>query len=273
MFHTFHIELTTFCNASCPGCRRTIELSSFIKQHLDIQFLINIDKEFYKNLKKIQICGNLGDPILHPKFFNIIEFLLENFDGEIEISTNGEPHNNKWWAQLATLLKKRGYVIFGIDGMSDTHSVYRAGTDWQTIIDNASSFIDAGGRAHWQFIPFAHNEHQIIKALKLSRDLKFEHFFLKDERDQEHLGLIKWSKSRLSKGKTGSKQDNCLYTTGTIFMAADGKFSPCCYLGEKTTIRSEQITDFTEALETLWVSADTTPKECKRFCHRNLSQE
>jgi MoaA/NifB/PqqE/SkfB family radical SAM enzyme len=272
MFHTFHVELSSFCNAACPGCRRTSEVlkPNFVKQHLNVISLFDLDKSFYKDLKKIQVCGNIGDPILHPKFVEIISFFLDSFDGQIEISTNGEPHNNKWWTALGKQLNNRGHVIFGIDGLADTHSIYRVGTDWQTIIDNATAFVNAGGEAHWQFIPFAHNEHQILKAIKLSQELKFKKFFLKEERNPPK-GMSVWSKSKLDNPRTGTKKENCLYTTGTIFMAADGQFTPCCYLGDKPVLRSDKIESFHSKLELLWQNEDTTPDECKIFCHRNIS--
>jgi len=271
MFHTFHVELSSFCNASCPGCRRTYEVlkPNFVKQHLDINRLFDIDKDFYKNLNKIQLCGNIGDPILHPRLFEIIDFLLNNSNATIEISTNGEPHTSKWWAKLALLLGTRGYVIFGIDGLADTHSIYRVGTNWQTIINNATSFINAGGEAHWQFIPFAHNEHQIISAIRLSQTLNFKKFFLKEERTPPK-GMSKWSKSRLTTN-VEVKEEKCLYINGTIFIAADGKFTPCCYLGDRNIIRTDKIESYHEALKMLWQNENTIPSECKTYCHKKIS--
>ena len=63
-----------------------------------------------------------------------------------------------------------------IDGLEDTHSYYRQGTNWKKIINNAKSFISSGGRAVWQFIPFAHNEHQIKSCIRLSQQLGFKEF-------------------------------------------------------------------------------------------------
>ena len=52
-------------------------------------------------------------------------------------------------------------VWFAIDGLEDTHSIYRQGTNWKKIIDNVMTFVDAGGKARWDMLVFQHNEHQV----------------------------------------------------------------------------------------------------------------
>jgi hypothetical protein len=50
-------------------------------------------------------------------------------------------------------------------------------------IANARAFINAGGSATWQFIPWAHNEHQIKDCMRLSQELGFKKFkFVKSVR-------------------------------------------------------------------------------------------
>jgi len=79
---------------------------------------------------------------------------------------------------LARVIGK-GKVVFGIDGLEDTNHIYRRGTVFSVVIKNAKAFIQAGGRAQWDFIVFKHNEHQVEKARKLSKELGFETFQIK----------------------------------------------------------------------------------------------
>ena len=69
--------------------------------------------------------------------------------------------------------------MFGIDGLEDTNHIYRQGTVFKQIIRNVKAFIQAGGRAQWDFIVFKHNEHQVEKAGELSKKLGFEIFSIK----------------------------------------------------------------------------------------------
>jgi hypothetical protein len=71
-------------------------------------------------------------------------------------------------------------VIFGIDGLEDTHSIYRIGTDFNQILKNAKIFIESGGTAEWVFIKFKHNEHQVEEAKKLADALGFKRFSVKN---------------------------------------------------------------------------------------------
>ena len=86
------------------------------------------------------------------------------------ISTNGGARNKKFWQDLARLNVQ---VYFCIDGLEDTHHLYRQNTLYSTVMQNACAFIDAGGRAVWRMIEFDHNKHQQKQAQQLSKELGF----------------------------------------------------------------------------------------------------
>jgi len=71
------------------------------------------------------------------------------------------------------------FIGFGIDGLEDTNAIYRRKTQWKTIMKNASAFIKNGGRAHWDFIVFEHNQHQVEQARELSQQMGFQTFNIK----------------------------------------------------------------------------------------------
>jgi sulfatase maturation enzyme AslB (radical SAM superfamily) len=73
-------------------------------------------------------------------------------------------------------MPKNHLVTFGIDGLYDTHSLYRIGTNFDTIIKNAKMFINNGGNACWTFIIFKHNEHQVELAEQLAKTTGFKTF-------------------------------------------------------------------------------------------------
>ena len=50
-------------------------------------------------------------------------------------------------------------------------------------MENAQAFINAGGRARWDYIAFAHNEHQIDEARQLAEDMGFLHLDIKNQID------------------------------------------------------------------------------------------
>lgn len=182
-----HLELTDRCNAACPMCPRFVK--GEVAPHIqNIQFSLDdirniFPVEFIKQLNRVNFCGNYGDPIVAKDLLNIIAYLRHiNDDIRIEVNTNGSARKEVWWKILAGIMgsdEKMGGVWFGLDGLSDTNHLYRRNTNWEVIMRNVKAFIEAGGIAHWNFIAFKHNEHQIEEARSLAKEMGFKHFNVK----------------------------------------------------------------------------------------------
>jgi MoaA/NifB/PqqE/SkfB family radical SAM enzyme len=69
-----------------------------------------------------------------------------------------------------------GQIDFGFDGLDDTLHLYRRNVKYNIAMRNARAFIQAGGRAQWNFIVFKHNEHQVEQARTLSEEYGFYNF-------------------------------------------------------------------------------------------------
>jgi MoaA/NifB/PqqE/SkfB family radical SAM enzyme len=162
---TVHLEITENCNASCPMCARNIN-GGEDNPHLKGNELSLADcktiftPEFIAQLDRMYMCGNFGDPISAKDTLEVFEYFRENNPKmNLCMYTNGSAKKSEWWANLAKAMGKNAYVVFSIDGLEDTNHLYRQNTIWNKIIENAQAFIDAGGRARWDYIVFAHNEH------------------------------------------------------------------------------------------------------------------
>ena len=176
----YQLEITTYCNAACPQCPRNISGGS-VNPHMPLCHLSRetIDRAFTlelcKRTRQIFFCGSYGDPIVHPDFLNILrDFRSKNPKLWLYIHTNGGVHDTAWWAELAEILNGYGKIDFGIDGLEDTNHLYRRGVKFDIAINNAQAFIQAGGKAQWNYIVFKHNEHQIETARLLSEIIGFE---------------------------------------------------------------------------------------------------
>lgn len=179
---TVHLEITDKCNAFCPMCARNInggaDNPQLPKTELYLEDIKSIFKpSFIKQLDRLYMCGNFGDPVSARDTLEAFSYFREN-NPKINLSmhTNGSVKKPDWWRQLAKVLGTRGYVVFGVDGLEDTNHLYRQGTVFSKIMANAKAFIEAGGRARWDYIVFAHNEHQVEQAEALSKSLGFEKF-------------------------------------------------------------------------------------------------
>jgi MoaA/NifB/PqqE/SkfB family radical SAM enzyme len=135
------------------------------------------EPDFIKQLESLFMCGNLGDPIISKDTLEIYQYLRElNPNIRLAMHTNGSARDTEWWKRLAQLKVK---VTFGIDGLADTHHLYRISTDFNKIIENAQAFISTGGVAKWHMLVFAHNEHQIEEARTMSKQMGFVDFSIK----------------------------------------------------------------------------------------------
>jgi MoaA/NifB/PqqE/SkfB family radical SAM enzyme len=175
----YQLEITTYCNAACPQCPRNSlghGLNPFMPlDHLDRTV---IDTAFTakvcQQLRQVFFCGSYGDPIMHPDFLGILrDFRKKSPTLWLYIHTNGGVHDSDYWAEIAQIMNGYGQIDFGIDGLEDTLHLYRKNVKYHKVIENAQAYIDAGGRAQWNFIVFKHNEHQIDAARQLAQDMGF----------------------------------------------------------------------------------------------------
>ena len=185
-----HWEPTDKCNSGCAMCPR------YDSQGFELSTLENVEwtlesfkkawtVDFIKDLNKVLACGNFGDPCACKEFVDMYEYMREiNPNIELACNTNGSLRTQDWWARLGKVITQRpdrtgGYCTFSIDGLEDTNHLYRRGTIWKNIMRNAEAFIAAGGEAHWDFIVFEHNEHQVDEARDLAIKMGFKNFNVK----------------------------------------------------------------------------------------------
>lgn len=181
-----HLEITNNCQASCPMCSRNINsgldnpLIKITNWTLsDFKHIMNHD--VLAQIEYYYFCGNFGDPMLNNDLIDMCEYASTTAPNVgMTIHTNGGLRNHDWWGRLAKKLPVNHRVVFALDGLQDTHALYRVGTDFNKIIGNAVAFMAAGGIADWVFIRFKHNEHQVEQARQMAKELGFNEFILKD---------------------------------------------------------------------------------------------
>jgi MoaA/NifB/PqqE/SkfB family radical SAM enzyme len=243
-----HLEITSKCQASCPMCARNMQggpISPFLElneiTYRDFQRWFT--PEFVKQLKKLYMCGNYGDPIVARDTLEIFAYLrFHNPTINLSMNTNGSAKDKVFWSRLADLDVA---VRFGIDGLADSHSRYRINTDWHKIILNAKTFINNGGYAIWDMLVFDHNKHQVNECKELSIELGFQEFHYKNTSRFKEESLVVINKDGLqvdelfptekslqhkSKINTNSKTISCkAVNEGSIYVGANGNVTPCCW--------------------------------------------
>ena len=289
-----HLEISTRCNAACPDCPRNFRGVDAIDDYPLTDMRLNqaqkiFNESFLKQLDRIYINGNYGDFVTAQDGLKIVEYFKSvNPLLNIEISTNGsaKPHI---WSSLGKLKIK---VYFRLDGLKDTHYLYRQNTDFDLILDNARKFIAAGGEAIWTLIPFAHNQHQIEQCRTLAKKLGFSMFLIQDagrntmpvfNKNKELTHIIgdyqgsvnfeelfsqykkKYDPMMILKGiDIVNKTINCQAKNNKeIYISATGEVYPCCWLGyyprqQQDSVRNFQLAPMVSKNNALEYSIETT---------------
>jgi sulfatase maturation enzyme AslB (radical SAM superfamily) len=205
------------------------------------QILKVFDREKIKQLDKMFMCGNYGDPAAGKYTLDIFrEFRWSNPDIVLGMNSNGGIQTTFWWYELAKIMNQpTDYVVFSIDGLEDTNSVYRKNVSWSKVVNNARAFIEAGGSAHWDMLVYQHNQHQVDECEQLARDMGFSWFRAK---------VSKRGFTPALQFPTGWQPITAPSTTiachalkeQSVYIDAQGNIGPCCWLG---TRQQDFVTD------------------------------
>ena len=258
-----HIEASSLCNARCPLCPRNVFGYNYNCGYEETNLGLDLVKkrlseDFLSHIDWILINGNFGDFVSNLEIIDILRYFRAcNPSVNIEISTNASARGHRFWHDLGEL----GNVTVGfcLDGINQaTHELYRQDTNWDRIIQNAQTFIAAGGTAVWKMVPFDHNRHQIEDCKVLAKSLGFDRFYLTDtgrdkgiafDRDgnfshkigdsnitfETARSAVDYIKSdpryTLPQRETGTELHCDTINNRSIYISAEGKVYPCCFLG------------------------------------------
>lgn len=257
------IDHNSTCNLLCPQCARVEngKLNPRLPlKELNIEFYHKVfTPKLCSQLENILFCGNYGDVIASSNILDVCQYLKEGGVKSITIFTNGSLRTPKWWAQLAQILSDpKDKVCFSIDGLEDTNHLYRIGSQFHKIIENAQAFIKAGGKARWDYLVFRHNEHQIDQAIELAKQIGFSEIGFKKtnrfNRDKNYRQGESSSRDNVHLSRKGIKE----YTLATP---------------KKKQFQAEGVKDFSSIIEKYksWENyIDQTPIRCKSVDLNNL---
>ncbi|CAE7945974.1 por, partial [Symbiodinium sp. KB8] len=133
---------------------------------------------FLRQLRKVYLCGNFGDPAVAQDCAEVIRYLLSVGGSRVGLFTNGGARSPVWWEELGSIMQppERAFVRFAIDGDESTNHLYRQHVRWERLMANVDAFLAAGGNAEWDFIVFEHNEHQVEAMRSLAEQKGFTKF-------------------------------------------------------------------------------------------------
>lgn len=148
-------QINSECNLGCLHCCEEAghsmpdemnkeEVFSFLQQIVDL------------NIPYVAFSG--GEPLLHPYFFQMCEFLRKN-NVSLKVETNGEFITEEIAQKLAQL--KFRSVQISLDGATaGIHERLRIKGDWQKAVSACRSLIKKGVNTEVVFVPTKFNIHE-----------------------------------------------------------------------------------------------------------------
>lgn len=174
-----HIELSSRCNAACPGCQRFISNSPITNPRL-IQANVSLEQfknwfppEFVAQIDDWLFCGNYGDPLAANDIYEILEYVCKHGKAQIRINTNAGLRTPELFTKIGKLFfegkKYKRSIAFSIDGLKDTNHIYRRNVVWEKVWENLMAYVETGASTCWDFLQFKHNVHQIPEIKYLAK--------------------------------------------------------------------------------------------------------
>jgi MoaA/NifB/PqqE/SkfB family radical SAM enzyme len=223
------------------------------------------------------MCGVFGDPASATDTLAIFRYFKKhNPNITLGMNTNGSIQNTKWWNELASIFTNElDYVVFSIDGLEDTNHIYRRNVNWHKVMNNMTTFINEGGKAHWDMLIFDHNKHQVDEAKQLAKTLGVSWFRSKVSKrfvTNPIKGLNPPKEFKLP-NKNNINSIQCIALKDkSVYVSASGEILPCCWFGTLAFNRDGYATKLLnsknwEMLEESW---NKTPHFlCKETCGVN----
>jgi MoaA/NifB/PqqE/SkfB family radical SAM enzyme len=131
-------------------------------------------KKLSDYFSSFNFCGQLSDPVHHPKFVEILEYLYKK--GTQVTVHNASSQKPKDWYIKAFKAHPKAKWIFAIDGLPEESNMYRINQDGQKLYEimlMSKEYLQQ--TPSWQFIVFSYNENNLEKAKQMAveNDLMF----------------------------------------------------------------------------------------------------
>jgi len=176
LYH-WHFEVSGKCTLKCPRCPRNDTAPvPWINKELTLDFFKKtLTPDLLKTqVKRITMCGDVGDPIYASEYLDIIEY-IKSHNPKIHIYTitNGSYRKLEWWQRFAQISNEYDTINFSVDGYDDaSNNLYRVGSNWESIMTGMRVMCqESPAFIYWATIVFAFNQDYLDQIEQQARDV------------------------------------------------------------------------------------------------------
>ena len=164
-----NMDITHRCPLACPRCSRQYDFkrnkTPVWGQDIPLETIEKITDVY----KSINFCGQLSDPVHHPKFIEILE-ICHRKNVEITVHNASSAKSESWYIKAFKANPKAKWW-FGIDGLPEESHRYRINQDGKKLYDimlKSKEYLI--NKPTWQYIIFNYNEDHMEQAKKMATD-------------------------------------------------------------------------------------------------------
>jgi len=272
------VDITEVCNLGCIHCAHpAFKLSKvYAKSMLDPklnQKAVDEIREHGKDITKYIRYTSNGEPLVHPKSYEMIQYAVDNSKTKITLTTNGTLLNEK---KMTKLLDTGLHMIdISIDAFEDdTYKKVRVGGDLKITRKNVLKILELKKKINSQtkiivsFVEQKENTSDIENFMKFWNDSGADQVLIR----KLHTNSGSNSDRTCSSGKKENVQRRpCLYPWERIVLTAKGllSFCPTDWYGKSVindyrecTIKDLWNCDFYKDLRSQHIKNDFTNKFC-----------
>tara|TARA_Y100000034_G_scaffold87326_1_gene104736 strand:- start:270 stop:1268 length:999 start_codon:yes stop_codon:yes gene_type:complete len=163
-----NLDIHSKCTLKCSGCAR--------KHYNDYKIKVPGERMSIECFKKIieffvcvNFCGQISDPILHPKFPEFLKLTYEKgTDARVATAASHKPLS---WHKKCYEANPKARWIFGIDGLPEESHKYRVNQDGIKEFERMKLCAEMGLPTLWQYIIFDYNENHVDEARQMATDI------------------------------------------------------------------------------------------------------
>ena len=164
-----NIDISNRCALECMRCQRQTNFTLEGRKVYGRDATMDEIRKLSDYFSSFNFCGQLSDPVHHPKFIEILDYLYKK-DIQVTVHNASSQKPMKWYIK-AFQAHPRAKWIFAIDGLPEESNMYRINQDGEKlyrVMLEAKKHLKQ--TPSWQFIVFSYNEHNLEKAKKMAVD-------------------------------------------------------------------------------------------------------
>lgn len=149
-------QINAECNLGCLHCCE--EAGHSLPDEMNSDEILNFCQQVVDlEIPYVAISG--GEPLLHPEFFKVCEFLSRN-NINVKVETNGEFIDEEV-ADRISKLNFRSVQISWDGATASTHEKLRMGGNWKKVMTASRLLVKKGINTEVVFVPTKFNIHEI----------------------------------------------------------------------------------------------------------------